>query len=112
MKVRYRFRLDDAAQARQRTFVRDAVWPFPSLPSPGDAVVIESPRSGEWQVEQGGDITVTYPGPVEHLGARRVGSVTYIPMTGEAFVEFPVEGVHDPEEQVAALLRFGFREVG
>jgi hypothetical protein len=33
--------MDDPAQARERRFVRDEDdWPFPSLPAPGDGVMI------------------------------------------------------------------------
>ena len=94
MKVKYRFSLDDPAQARERRFVRDEDgWPFPSLPAPGDAVVIEAPG-------------------LPPLDGRPVDRVMYRPATGEALLDFRADGLNnDVEQQVSVLLEMGFREI-
>jgi hypothetical protein len=94
VKVKYRFSLDDPAQARERRFVRDEDdWPFPSLPAPGDAVVIEAPG-------------------LPPLEGRPVDRVMYRAATGEALIDLSADGLsNDVEEQVAVLREMGFREI-
>ena len=94
MKVKYRFTIDDPAQARERRFVRDEDgWPFPSLPAPGDAVVIQAPG-------------------LRSLEGRPVERVIYIAATGDAIIELRADGFrNDVEQQVTVLMEMGFREV-
>ena len=54
MRIVYQIELDDPQGARSRAFVLEAeFWPFPNLPSHGDAVVID--YSGGLSVEQTGE---------------------------------------------------------
>ena len=95
MKIKYRFSIDDPTQARERRFVRDEDdWPFPSLPAPGDAVMIEDASERR------------------ALQPRRVEQVVYRAATGEAVIDLRADGfINDVEQQVAALLEMGFREI-
>jgi hypothetical protein len=71
MKIFYRFHLDDSTQATERRFVRGPEeWPFPSFPAPGDAVVIDVPGTGGLRSEQQGNVTHTWPEPLEVLEGR------------------------------------------
>jgi len=86
--------MDDPAQARERRFVRDEEgWPFPSLPAPGDAVVIEAPG-------------------LPPLEGRKVERVIYRAATSDALIDLRADGLHnDVEQQVAVLREMGFREI-
>jgi hypothetical protein len=91
MKVTYQVSLDDPGPVTKRTFVRDAgAWPFPSLPSTGDFVAVDSDTTG-----------------------ARIQEVVYRPATAQVYLLLKVDGLRgDLEAQVAALKLMGFRETG
>ena len=114
MKVRYRVRLDDPVEARERRFVRDVgEWPFPCLPAPGDVVIIDVPGSaGGLRAHQQGDLTVWEPERAVFIEGRPVNRVVYSAATAEAFIELRADGLSDDAaEQVAVLKQACFQEV-
>jgi|SRR5689334_10463178 hypothetical protein len=99
MKVTYRVHLADPQRAQERLFVRDAdAWPFPNLPAPGDAVFLDVPGQ-----------------PAHNIGARAVKRVVYVPQAAAALIEMHTAADQNwtmgVDDQVAALLGAGFREV-
>jgi hypothetical protein len=113
MRVRYRFRLDDPGEARERRFVRNVGdWPFPSLPAPGDVVIIDVPSSGGGlSARRQDDVTVWEPESAVFIEGRPVHRVVYSAATTEAFIELRADGLGgDVDAQVAVLMRAGFHE--
>jgi hypothetical protein len=97
-------------------FLRDVDdWPFPNLPSPGDAVFLDVPSSGGLKVERIGDLTEITPRLAFNIGAREVKRVLYFPQDGQAVIEMHSQGSQNwtvgVDDQVNALLGAGFREV-
>jgi hypothetical protein len=114
MRIVYQIELDDSKGARTRAFMLEAdSWPFPNLPSRGDAVAIDY-SGGGLRVEQTGDAGfVIEPGPARRLNARMVDRVTYLPAAEYAIIHLVGDALtHDPQSQIDALLEAGFREVG
>jgi hypothetical protein len=113
MRIVYQIELDDPHSARTRAFMLQAdSWPFPTLPSPGDAIVIDY-SGGGLSVEQTGEAGfVIEPGPGRRLNARTVDRVTYRPAGEYAIIHLDADALTpDPEPQIDALLGAGFREV-
>jgi len=114
MRIVYQIELDDPHGAQSRAFMLEAEsWPFPNLPSHGDAVVIDY-SGGGLSVEQTGEAGfVIEPGPTRQLNARIVDRVTYRAAGQYAIVHLVADALtHDPQPQIDALLEAGFREVG
>jgi hypothetical protein len=100
VRLRYRIHLEEPHEARVRTFTREVeFWPFPGLPTAGDAVLIEVPSTGG----------------MDNLGARAVERVIYSPATNEAYIDFRVRSgeawIGGIDEQAELIRRAGFREV-
>jgi hypothetical protein len=112
-RVTYQAEVDDPSTAEARMFSMDAGdWPFPTLPAPGDGVVIDF-NVDRLSVEQRDNVTIFEPVLSERLTAMRVERVTYRPGIPQAILHLHVDGlVHDPEGQIEALRRAGFQEVG
>jgi hypothetical protein len=95
MKVTYQILLDDSTEARTRTFYREAgEWPFPNLPTPGDAVTIDDASYGRWPMQ-----------------TRAVHRVAYNPREGVAHILFRVTGLDDLQPQIDILAKSGFQEI-
>jgi len=114
MKISYRVSLDDPKEVRRRRFVRDAgPWPFPSLPSAGDAIAVDDASTGRWILESGeGETALHSLTPLQIFNAARVQTVVYVPATADAFIDLAADGLRgDFEEQITALVAAGFREI-
>jgi hypothetical protein len=114
MRIVYQIELVDPRGAQSRAFRLEAEsWPFPNLPSHGDAVVIDYSGSG-LSVEQTGEAGfVIEPGPGRRLNASKVDRVTYRPAGQYAIIHLVADApTGDPQPQIHALLEAGFREVG
>jgi hypothetical protein len=109
--VVYQVEIDEPTTVRTRLFTLEADgWPFPNLPSPGDAVVIDVALPG-LQDEQRGNVTVTTPAPGVRLTAMKVQHVIYRPAGPHAMITLGLDGLaHDPAGQIEALLGAGFEE--
>jgi hypothetical protein len=113
MRVTYQAEVDVPATARARMFsIEPGDWPFPTLPAPGDGVVIDF-NVGRVRAEQHGNLTAFQPEQSERLTAMRVERVTYRPAIPQAILRLYVDGLtHHPAGQIEALQRAGFQEVG
>jgi hypothetical protein len=112
VRVIYQVELDRADTATSQVFARDheGPWPFPNLPAPGDAVVIDYDFGGH-AAEQRGEVTEITPTPGRRLSARLVERVTYRPAGPHVLLHLSVDGLAgDPEEQVQVLREAGFQE--
>ena len=80
MKVRYRVRLDDPVEARERRFVRDVgEWLFPCLPTAGDVVITDVERFTGWWKEMGAThVVVIANSPEEGAAACAQGATMWI----------------------------------
>ncbi|GAA4605007.1 hypothetical protein GCM10023107_70260 [Actinoplanes octamycinicus] len=110
--IMYRIHLDDPHHALKRIFVREAgTWPFPWLPSPGDAVGIDSP--GSWERVSGeGDTLVSRWVHEQLLQPRPINRAIFLPGQGTVHIDMEIPGLEaDPESQIEILVRAGFREV-
>jgi hypothetical protein len=113
MRVTYQAEIDVPATARARVFSMEAGdWPFPTLPAPGDGVVIDF-NVGRVRAEQQGNLTAFQPEQSERLTAMRVERVTYRLAIPQAILHLCVDGLtHDPAGQIEALQRAWFPRGG
>ena len=97
MDVIYHVPVDDPGTGLKRLFAREAgEWPFPNLPAPGDALIVDIAAPGVRL------LSVT---------PRRVEHVIYSPNEAIAYLVCPATEPADPELQVEKLLAAGFLEV-